>query len=77
MKYIQEEIINLKNKLNKIDEISQKYDLIYLYASPIINNGEESNSPISYLEEIRIILKLMRDTKRNFIVNLNVLVKMY
>ena len=65
-KYIQEEIINLKNKLNKIDEISQKYDLIYLYASPIINNGEESNSPISYLEEIRIIFKLMRDSKKKF-----------
>ena len=54
-KYIQEEIINLKNRINKIDDITTKYDLIYLYASPILENGRESNAPISYLEEIRII----------------------
>ena len=65
-KYIQEEIIYLKNRINKIDDITTKYDLIYLYASPILENGRESNAPISYLEEIRIILKLIEKSKKKF-----------
>ena len=65
-KYIHEEIINLKNKINKIDDITKKYDLIYLFASPIIDNKQESNSPISYLEEIRIIINLMKNSKKKF-----------
>ena len=66
-KYISKEIINLKNKVNKLNDISRKYDLIYLYASPIYDEkGNEMDSPISYMEEIRIIKKLMESTKKQF-----------
>ena len=67
-KYYEKEIIRIQNKINKLTDISQQYDLIYLYASPIILNGnfKESNSPISYMDEIRIILKLMKESKKKF-----------
>ena len=57
-KYLEEEAIKIKNIINKLSDKVEKYDLIFLYASPIIlNNGNytESDSPISYMEEIRII----------------------
>ena len=67
-KYYEKEIIRIQNKINKLTDFSQQYDLIYLYASPIILNGnfKESNSPISYMDEIRIILKLMKESKKKF-----------
>ena len=65
-KYIENEIIKIKNKVNKLSDISKKYDLIYLYASPIIPNGNSEESPIKYMEEIRIILELMKNNKKRF-----------
>ena len=66
--YYNDEIIKIKNKINKYSDIIQNYDLIYLYASPIIKNDnyEESDAPISYMKEIRSILKLMEKTNKKF-----------
>ena len=65
-KYLYKEIITIKNRFNNLSDQLTKYDLIYLYASPIIKGEtfEEFNAPISYLEEIRIILKLMNNNKK-------------
>ena len=67
-RYITNEIIKIKNIINKISDKVQKYDLIYLYASPIINNEsfEECDSPISYMSEIRIILELIKKSGKKF-----------
>ena len=68
-KYLEKEAIKIKNIINKLSDKVEKYDLIFLYASPIIlNNGNytESDSPISYMEEIRIILNLMKNKKNQF-----------
>ena len=63
---INDEIINLKYKLNKLSDSSRQYDLIYLYASPIISddNFNESDAPISYMKEIRIITDLMKNKNK-------------
>ena len=60
-KYFDEEIITMKNRIKKFLNIITKYDLIFLYASPIIKNEyfEEFDAPISYMEETREIIKLM------------------
>ena len=66
-KYFKEEIIKIQNTINKISEKVQKYDLIYLYASPIVDEiFEESDSSISYLSEIRLILELMKNSGKKF-----------
>ena len=67
-KYLKKELISLKNRINKYSDITRKYDLIYLYASPIIKGDhfEESDSPISYMEEIKIILDLMAKKRKQF-----------
>ena len=67
-KYINKEIINLKYRFNKLSDATKPYDLIYLYASPIVLNeyNLESESPISYMEEIRIIIDLMIHSKKQF-----------
>ena len=66
--YFDKEIKKIVNQFEKRSDINQKYDLIYLYASPIItdNNFSESESPISYMEEIRTILKLMEKKNKKF-----------
>ena len=67
-KYLKEEIIKMKNMINKLSDKVTKYDLIYLYASPIIENDnfEEAGSPIDYMEEIRIISKLMMNSGKKY-----------
>ena len=63
------EIIKIYNKLNKDSENVKKYDLIYLYASPLVidDSGKPSTAPrISYREEIKIILDLMKKKKKKF-----------
>ena len=69
--YYENEIIKIKNKINKLADSSKKYDLIYLFASPIIymlskGDFEECDSPISYMNEIRIILELMKNNRKQF-----------
>ena len=68
--YYDNEIMKLKNKINQLSDTSKKYDLIYLYASPEIQfiGGDyyEFNSPISYMEEIRSIIKLMEQSNKKF-----------
>ena len=67
-KYLNEEIIKIKNIINKLSDNVTTYDLIYLYASPIIKNEqfEEAESPIEYMEEIKIISKLMKNNGKKF-----------
>ena len=59
--YYNKAIKKIYKNLTNYSDIVHKYDLIYLYASPIIKDCQytESKSPISYKEEIRIILDLM------------------
>ena len=66
--YLEKEIIKLIKHVNIFDDITRKYDLIFLYASPIIidDNYNESESPISYMEEIRIIIDLMKKKNKQF-----------
>ena len=65
-KYYDEEIIKLKKRINKIIDKETEYDIIFLYALPIIKNEnyEEYDSPISYREEIRKIIKLMNNCEK-------------
>ena len=62
-KYFHAELGKLKNRIRKISDIETKYDLIFLYASPIIKNEyyKEFDAPISYRKEIRKIVKLMNN----------------
>ena len=61
-----EDIIKLKENLNKYSQNVINYDLIYLYASPIVCNGKEEPNPISYREEIEIILNIMKKKGKKF-----------
>ena len=67
-KYINEEIVKLNNFINRFSENLQKYDLIYLYASPIIENENyiQFDSPISYMEEIKIIFELFKMSGKKY-----------
>ena len=62
-------IIKLKNKVQKYLENTEKYDLIYLYSSPLFNEDNDkglASQTISYREEIKIILNLMKKSKKEF-----------
>ena len=60
-------IINLKNIINKDFQNTIDYDLIYLYASPMGEDNENNDiSPISYREEIKIISDLMAKKEKSF-----------
>lgn len=58
------DIINLYKKINKYSQNSLNYDIIYLYASPILSGETEEKSPISYREEIDIILNTIKRKKK-------------
>ena len=60
------EILKLKDDLNKYSQNVINYDLIYLYASPIVSKGQEDENPISYREEIEIILNIMKKKGKKF-----------
>ena len=66
---INNDTIILHNKINKVSENIQEYDLIYLYASPFFKD-EEGHPPkagrISYREEINTILKIMKAKEKRF-----------
>ena len=64
--YLEEEFRKIKNRNHYILDFAIKYDLVFLYASPIIKNEyyEESDAPISYMDEIRKIIKLMNNNKK-------------
>ena len=61
-----------KNTLKKIEEIKKlkenedKYDLIFLYASPIKQNEEEEFNSINYRLEMKEIQKVMIKSKKEF-----------
>ena len=54
------DILKLNETINKCYQNMVNYDLIYLYASPIFSGTEENDQPISYREEINIILDIMK-----------------
>ena len=58
----------LKNKVEKYLEKAGKYDLIYLYASPLFDELGKSSElqKISYRDEIKIILNLLKKSKKEF-----------
>ena len=64
--YINKEIINIKNQVNNYSESIKKYDLIFLYASPIIIQRQEENKDLEYMKEIRIIIDLMKQKRKKF-----------
>ena len=59
-------ILDLKKRINNISNNSIDYDLIYLYSSPIIDSGEELDKPISYREEMEIIINIMKKKGKKF-----------
>ena len=61
------EITSIKNKI-KISRNLREYDLIYLYASPIIDkiNEKETNKPINYRMEIKKLIKLFNESGKAF-----------
>ena len=66
-KYINDELINIKNQINKYSARIKKYDLIFLYASPIIDeNNNELNDSLEYIKEIRSIIQLMKNKRKKF-----------
>ena len=65
--YYIKEINKLKKIINKLTDRSKNFDLIYLYASPVVlKNFCESEAPISYMKEIRIIRELMKNKKKKY-----------
>ena len=67
-KFINEEIIKIKNFFNRFIKKIQKYDLIYLFASPIIENElyVEFYSEISYMNEIKVIFELFKNSGKKY-----------
>ena len=64
-----DKIIKIYNKINKYSENVKKYDLIYLYASPLVKNDDgdpSEKAKISYRNEIKFILDIMRKRKKKF-----------
>ena len=78
IKYYNDQIEKIYNRINKDAENIGKYDLIYLYALPLVKS--EGNNPsgseystkvlnldrISYRDEIKIIIDLMKEKKKKF-----------
>ena len=59
-------IIKMKNEI-KFTKKNKKYDLIYLYASPIITEkGNEMKEEINYRLEIKSIIKLFNKSGKSF-----------
>ena len=60
-------IMDLKERLNKYSQNVTNYDIIYLFASSIVkNDNDEDDKPISYREEIEIIINAMNKKKKKF-----------
>ena len=58
------EMHQMKNQI-KYFQKNEEYDLIYLYASPIVNYSEISK-PINYRSEIKNIIKLFNSSGKSF-----------
>ena len=66
--YYIDELIKIKNKINHYSDFQENYDLIYLYASPVIENEDykEHGALISYPEEIKVIIESMKNNGKKF-----------
>ena len=69
-KNITSKIKQFKNQLNEKNAYSQKvqrYDLIYLYASPLVKiKGKEMDKPINYRIEIKNIINSLNNSKKYY-----------
>ena len=69
-KNITSKIKQFKNQLNAKNAYSQKvqrYDLIYLYASPLVKiKGKEMDKPINYRIEIKNIINSLKNSKKYY-----------
>ena len=66
-KYFCDEFEHIKYYVNKYSDRKLNYDLIFLYASPIITiNNEEEKTPIGYMQEIREIIKIMKKKRKKY-----------
>ena len=69
-KNITSKIKQFKNQLNEKNAYSQKvqrYDLIYLYASPLVKiKGKEMDKPINYRIEIKNIINSLKNSKKYY-----------
>ena len=67
---ITDKIKQIKNQINSMNEYSQKskkYDLIYLYASPLVKlKGKEMDKPINYRIEIKNIINSLNNSKKYY-----------
>ena len=67
---IKEKVKQLKGQIKMMNTNSQnnkKYDLIYLYASPLVKNkGKEMDKPINYRDEIKYIINIFNTSKKYF-----------
>ena len=64
-----EECKTIMKRLNKYSDRLSKYDLIYLYASPIVtieNKMDECYSSISYFKEIKYIFDIINKSGKKF-----------
>ena len=60
-------IMNQIKKLNKTFELEEKnteYDMVYLYASPIINGGDLIESQINYRKDIKNIVRIFKKSEK-------------
>lgn len=69
-KNITDKIRQIKNQINTMNAYSQKakrYDLIYLYASPLVKlKGKEMDKPINYRIEIKNIINSLNNSKKYY-----------
>ena len=66
--YYFDELIKIKNKINHYSDFQTNYDLIFLYASPVIANEDykKHETLLSYYEEIKAIVESMKNTGKKF-----------
>ena len=66
---LKDQVKCLKKKFDKYEKRNIKYDLIYLYASPIFDEKDKKTAiykKISYREEMNIIINLMTNKGKEF-----------
>ena len=66
--YYIDELIKIKSKINHYSDFQTDYDLIFLYASPVIEdeNYNEYKTLLKYYEEIKFIFESMKNTGKIF-----------
>ena len=63
---LKEKIRKIKEKINYSKNNKEEYDLIYLYASPLLNEGNVEQTPINYRLEINNLINLLNKKKKKY-----------